>query len=80
MDLGTGCVQLWIGFTEQPWGHCNENGNNNNSFIMSLDNILSVNEIITTVNSGAVIGRLNFHNFICTGNIVGMTKSRHKLQ
>ena len=55
-------MQLRIGSTEQPGEQCYENGNNNNnnSFILSLDNILStpqsVNKIITTVNSGAVIG------------------------
>ena len=74
MDLGTACVQLWIGSAEQPGERCYENGNNNNSFILSLDNTLSTPPIrlrdITTVNSDQVIGWLNFHYFICTSNII----------
>ena len=45
MDLGTGCVQLWIGSTESPGEQCYENGNNINSFILSIDNILSTSPI-----------------------------------
>ena len=43
MDLGTGCVQLWIGSTEQQGEQCYEYGNNNNSFI--LDDILSTHPV-----------------------------------
>ena len=48
--------------------------NNFCSVILSLDHIVSTpqsaNEIITTVNSGPLIGRINFHTFTRIGNIV----------
>ena len=53
------CVQRWIGFPEQPGQQCYENGNNNSSFCLLItycQHLQSVNEIITTVNSGPVIG------------------------
>ena len=55
MGLGTRCVQLWIGSTEQPGEQCYENG----LFCLLItycQHPQSVNKIITTVNSGPVIG------------------------
>ena len=76
MDLGTGCVQPWIGFTEQPGEQCYENGKNSNSFILSLDNILSTPPVSQQDHPNCKfwcsnwLTKVNFHNFICSCNIV----------